>query len=282
MPDNLPAISANMSNEDLMRATGQKVEDFSSSLPRLKVNYQDEDADGHELPRGYWYLSIEGKAILAKDVMFRPFYTTFQYSHYDQEEQKLVSVSAHFSDFRSEIIDSAGGFKCGKLSPKEREQLSPKEQEQQKSIKCSKVIYGLATISGKTPSGEDAEAANVPCVFFARGSNFMPMSGFFTSLTKRNMLMQTVNAKLVPIKKKNGGVTYWEIAPEVVDTVVLTPEDFELLTVFNDTIHAENEHIKEQWYKNRSQKKAGVPEAAAKILGGSIKHDFDDELPILA
>lgn len=249
MPDeNLPAEYIDPA--EFMRLSGQSG-GIGNQLPTLRVNYADSDDNGNTLPRGKWTIYTDKGAMYADNAIFRPYHSTFQYSHYDQDEEKMVAKSVHFYSFADEIPDDAGGLKCGKLSAAKRNNLSEAEQKIQKDIKCSKVFYGLVSLKGKLADGNDYEVENMECVFYAKGSNFMPMANFIEELTKSRIAMQTIRIQLDLQMKKNGGVTYWECVPTKYDEVDLTKEDYDLHTTFHETVQAENAVILGKWDKAR-------------------------------
>ena len=179
-------------------------------------------------------------------------YATYQYSHYDATEGKTLSQSIHFSRFGEEVYDSTGGFKCGKVSRKKFETLSKPEQEIQKKIKLARVLFGLASLKGVDVKGQPVVLDNTPCVFYARGTNFMPMTELLQEITKAKQVPQKKLLSLSLKREKNEGVTYWEVVPTIADeNVEITEGDYSVIKEFALTVAAENETIFAKWKKQR-------------------------------
>jgi hypothetical protein len=272
---NLPANIETISNKELMELTGQSQPKMGLGLPSLRVNYDDEDENENKIPRGEWSLYTGGHTIYAKTVLFQPILKTYQYSHFDNKEMKMVSTSIHFNNFGDEVPDDAGGFKCGKLPKKAVEKLSEAEQKVQKDIKLAQVFFGFTTIEGVNEKGEKAKAENVPSVFYAKGTHYMPMSELLEAMTKANELMQATIIKLDLKREKNGGVTYWEAVPAIVERVTVTKDTFAKLREFSETVKAENSQIIDKWSKVRS--KRGTEETQKGVVE-KLTRELDDTL----
>ncbi len=290
MVDNLPAtLSTNLptsfegvSDSELMAATGQG-EEYGLGLPSLRVNYDDEDDDGNKIPRGQWVLYCDGGPIFAPNVDFRVIYATYQYSHYDAEEGKTISKSAHFMDFREEVYDTAGGMKCGKLPRKTFETLSKAEQDMQRKIKLSRVLFGLVDIAGVDKKGKKAKVAQIPCVFYARGTNYMPLSNLLQDMLKKRVVMQRTLINLALKREKNEGVTYWEAVPTITEEHIdLTQDDFELLKNFAASAEAENEEVYGKWKKAVIKENVAQKDVASSLDPDDGLGDFGPDQNILA
>lgn len=289
--ENLPATLDGLSVQEEMRATGQIMSGNDGlGLPSLRVNYDDEDQDGNKIPRGSWTVYGEDGQVFADSVLFRPILTTIQYNHYDSDEGKTRATSIHGSGFDSEFQDSAGGFKCGKLSKQQFKELTEAEQAIQKDIKCSKVFFGLVTVAGVNTKGKKSKVADLPCVFYARGTHFMPMADYVEKLHRTNTPMRSVQISMDLNRQKNGGVTYWEVNPTTKqDGLELSAAINGVYGEFLATIKAENESIMSKW--TTAQKKKGdasmekISASATsgdKIMEGQsddLTIDLDDEIP---
>lgn len=288
MTDNLPAEYRN--ERELMEDSGQG--SFQGiDLPTLRVNYDSEDDDGNPLPRGTWAISLpDGRTAYAADAkrkgapaFLRVYHATHQYSHFDPENMKMISKSVHFYNFSEEIPDNTGGFKCGKVNKKKLEELTDGEKEVQRQIKCSRVLFSTVTFpTAVDMHGEPIEVVDVPCVFYAKGTNYMPMSEMLQNLFKKRTPMQTVILELNLDKQKNGGVTYWQVVPSVKEQVELSPEVFELHNQFKETVKGENESIlgKFETAHNKRARVASSKNAAARIAGPA--DDLDDNIDDLS
>lgn len=272
MSSNLPANLETLNSQELAALTGQKEERLGNQLPSLRVNYEDSDDDDNPLPRGQWSCFLSnGSRIFAKEVQLRIFLTKYQYNHYDADKQETVSTSVYFDKFGDEAPDTAGGFKCNKVPRKKLDELSEAEKATQRQIKCSRVCFGLLTAEGVNPRGEEISVEDEPVVFFARGTNFMPMADYIKSASATEGWLGGVVTNLSLKKEKNGSVTYWTVIPETQGTVSYGEEDFEILKSFYETVAAENKAVVEQ-HVDAQQKKA-----AEEYNGDAVP--FDDDIP---
>ena len=84
-------------------------------LPELKINYQEENEQGQELPRGQLYVKGTGEdPIFAKTVTFRPLSQLFQWIEYDPEANKVANKTLMIPMLRDEARDMKGTVRCGK------------------------------------------------------------------------------------------------------------------------------------------------------------------------
>jgi hypothetical protein len=290
LSDNLPANLETLSAREMMEMTGQKQEMSGNGLPVLRVNYDDQDKEGVDIPRGQWtVVDQEGIIVYAKEVQFVPMYATYQYSHFDADLGKQVSVSVHFQKWSEEVPDTAGGFKCGKLPRKEVEKLTGPEKDAQRKIKLSRVVFGLVSLTGTTKQGVERTVTNLPVVFYARGSNYMPMEEFLNGLADKNIMMQTVVANLALKREKNNGVTYWEVVPTVAGDRKITRDDFDAVRQFDQIKRNENDSILDKFNKAKTKGTRKADEMlsakyAGKVIEGtatSLEDDLNDSVTIL-
>lgn len=276
-PTNLPANLEELDAHALAKLTGQKEDRTGNSLPTLRVNYDDQDGDGNDIPRGQWscYLS-DGRRVFAKKVSFRVFLTKYQYSHYNSDKQEFVSVSVYFDKFGDEAPDTAGGFKCNKVTRKQLADLTDAEKLIQKEIKASRVCFGLLSVEGVNPRGEPVSTENEPVMFYARGTNFMPMSDYIKTASASEGWLGAVKTKLSLKREKNGNVTYWTVVPETADTIKYGKDDLELLRMFYDTVEAENKEILEKHWEAQKKKDEPQEDASDQEV---ISPPFDDDIP---
>lgn len=275
--ENLPSVLKDGSQKEIMLMTGQSTGYEANPTNTLRVNYDDEDSDNRSIPRGQWTMFVDGKQVFAEEVSLRIMLTRMQYSHFDQDKNEHVSSSIYFTSYSDECPDTAGTFRCGKPTKKELQKLPEDEQAAFKAIKLSKVIFGFVSCEAKTADGEDVSVKDHPVLFYARGTHFMPMAEYLEGLTSQGILMMGVNTKLKLNKKKNGAVVYWEVDPEVADTVEINLEkDTATLQELMTWINAENDAILEKWQEIRA-KGDGTIDTTAKVI--NLENDFDDDLP---
>ncbi len=282
MSINLPANLDTISPQELAILTGQTQERDGNGLPTLRVNYEDQDDDGNKIPRGEWVAyRPDGVKVFSPIAKFRPILSVFQYNHYDADKQELVSKSVYFRTFKDEVPDTAGGFRCGKVKKKDFDKMPPAEQEIQKKIKLSRVLFGSLSLQGVDQKGAAQEIVDMPCMFYARGSHYMPMTNFIEAL---KVPMQQVEVEMALNRVKNGGVVYWEVVPSYNREVVLpiTKDTLDLLRQFGDTVGAENDQIltqhKQVRAKGVSPRLAAVAEAYENAPSSMALPD-DDEIP---
>ncbi len=251
MSENLPAVTSE-NTEELMKVLGQMSDFQGSSLPSLRINYNEENEFEEQIPKGQWTFQSGGKVVYSPECTFRIMFVRMQYSHWNREENVTTATSVYFKDFSEEIPDDAGGFKAGKVAKADFEKLPEAEKAIQKEIKLSKVLFGYVSITGKDAHDNDIVIEDEPCVFYARGTNFMPIAKYLDDLTKKNILILGVITKFSLLKKKNGSLIFWEVVPSIQEEVTLVEEDNNKIKKFADTIAAENREIVDQWKFKRN------------------------------
>ena len=238
----------------LMAALGQK--DLSSSktgegggafLPRLAIEHNTEDDEGKTLPGGQWRIKDEsGDTVYSKTVVFRPFLRRYMYSVWDQSEQNYSSMTIQAASFGDSFFDTTGGLKCGKIERKELDQLAADDPARtlQAGIKCSQVLYGTVAAS------DDGVA--VPHVWYARGSNFMPVSDWIKTLEKQGKLLFNTRAALSTLRQKYGGNIFYKAKIDVKDYVEFDPkEDVPTLESFMNLVNTHNSQIEDKYREAR-------------------------------
>lgn len=273
----IPNNIEDMSDAELAKFVGSAQEHSASQFPTLRVNYDDEDDDKNTLPRGHWCIATDGKRIFAPSVQFQIMFTAMQYSHYDPDEGKMVNQSVYFRNFGDDIPDIKGGQKCGSIPRKQREDLSKEEQDYQRNIKLAKVLFGLVTIDGVNQKGEPASAENVPCIFYAKGTHFMPMANYIDAVDKRGKAIPQSLIQMDLTRQKNGGVVYWEVTPTEAKTVKLNKDHVAAMSVFAQFVQEENDILLGKWKAARA--KMGSPDMK-EVAGAQevIDPDLDDPL----
>lgn len=276
---NLPADYSGLDEHDLLEATGMSNGDLGLGLPSLRVNYDDQDEDENSIPRGHWTITVDGVRYFAKEVFMRIMNTSNQYSHYDADQGKTIAKSIHFNRFGEEVYDDAGGFKCGKVSRKAFEKMNDADKARQKKIKLAKVLFGFVSIeTGVDVKGKPARLDATPCVFYARGTNYMPMAELIQDLVKAKQVPQKKLVKLSLKREKNEGVTYWQVVPAIADeNVEITAKDFGIIKEFALTIAAENEEIYTKWKKHRISN-AVEAKGTADVLEKDVELPFNDSI----
>ena len=280
--ETLPVVNSNTNFEDIAKLIGQ--EEPSSPARNmffLKINRDHEDDEGNSLPAGSWSVSLPDKTVYAKEIDFQVFVQRYQYLHYDAEVNEMVNKSVMAKNLypQTEIPDMLGTLRCGSVPASQRESLSADKAMQQKNIKCFRMLFGKATfldaVDEKGAKVEDA--VNVPILWRARGSNFMPISVPMDALTaqKKPFIFYKLHASLE--KKKNGGLVYYvgkfDNSPQLVD---FTPEDQDTLAYFMDYINAENSAVMKEYDNSLRKQGKMVDQDAVTVTSDDV---LNDDLP---
>ena len=242
-PNGINEISyADMTDEEFEEASTEKSAK-SEGLARLAVQHQPEDDEGNAVPWGHWTVfdAKQNKAVYGKSATFRPLVRMYQYSYWDNAEERF-DCSVQRATINSDYPDTRGTFKLGKLTAKQRAEMDPDSPEMaiQNATKFVQVLYGTVTIKGVDAQGEPAEAVDVPCVWNAKGGNYMPVANFHKALEKQDKPIHTVAMKLDTVKQKRGKNTYFEVVVSGGGEPELTEEDIVLRKKFRQSVDALN------------------------------------------
>jgi hypothetical protein len=236
-----------MSNADIMKAIGQDDGSSVPSLPRLMINRNPEDDDGHRLPIGSFnvYHTVAGENIYGKPITFRPFLSAMQYMEYNVEEGAYLSRSIIFKNWKDEPIDTVGGVRCGKVPFKERASLTADQLAEQRSKKCYRLVYGLVSFIGKTAAGTDHEVKDYPVLWRVTGTQFNPVGNALKLISQRKKLMFNCLLNLETEKRKAGANVFYvaKINVDADANVKLTKEDENTIRNFQELIDTENKDV---------------------------------------
>ena len=236
-----------MSNADIMKAIGQDDGSSVPSLPRLMINRNPEDDDGHRLPIGSFnvYHTVAGENIYGKPITFRPFLSAMQYMEYNAEEGAYLSRSIIFKNWKDEPIDTVGGVRCGKVPFKERASLTADQLAEQRSKKCYRLVYGLVSFIGKTATGTDHEVKDYPVLWRVTGTQFNPVGNALKLISQRKKLMFNCLLNLETEKRKAGANVFYvaKINVDADANVKLTKEDENTIRNFQELIDTENKDV---------------------------------------
>jgi len=245
----IPTDVSSLSDSELMKLTGQldNTSQEGSVLSRLSINYQTEDENDNPLPRGQFTLKVDGDSVYSKTATFRPFMRMFAYSYWDNNEEVFTS-SVQRPSLGDQFPDSNGGYKCGKLSREQLEALAENDSQRviQSSIKCNQVMYGVADMEGKKSDGKDVSLKQIPCVLYAKGVNYIPMSTTLKSLATQKKPMIRNNLLLSTKKQKSGGNTFFAMDIKIGESVAMSEQDTVLLKEFAAVTKSVNEGVMEK------------------------------------
>jgi hypothetical protein len=278
MESNVPAImEKSVNDEELLEFLGQ-TKNTQNNLQRLKINRESLDDDEKEIPVGTYslYNSELGKVVFFKEIQFRPLLSGFQYRVWDNAESKYSNRSIIFKNWNEEALDEKGGVACGKVRGALKKDLTKDEEVEQKLIKCARMVWGL--VSGEAVDNENNTVTVVeePCVFYAQGMNYQIVDGAIDSFTRRGKKFIYHQFLMTTKREKRGSNTFY-IAQVKIDATELefTPEHFDMMKKFQETIDFENTEILMQYEKtnNPIPFDVDIPKATLKDL------ELNDELP---
>ena len=265
-----------MSNEDIMKAIGQDDGTKRVGVPRLTINRNPEDDDGHQLPMGAYsvFNSEIGQVVYGKPVNFRPFLSTMQYMQYSPEKEEYVNRSIIFKNWREEAIDIQGGTRCGKIPQREWEKLGLTNEElaNQRTIKCYRLVFGLVSCDGHTADKTEVKVENYPVLWRVTGVQFNPVGNALQVISERKKLMFNCSLNLDSQKKKNGSNVYYvsSIKVDADANIKLSKDDELALSKFQTIINEENAEVLELY---RNAQKGNLKSSDA--IDAKIVEDVD-------
>jgi hypothetical protein len=248
-------------------------------LPELKINYQEENEQGQELPRGQFYVKGTGDdPVFAKTVTFRPLSQLFQWIQYDPEENKVKNKTLMVPMLRDEARDMRGSTRCGKPTSNVLREMSKEEQRQYSDIKCFRQIRGLVSYKGKNADGEEVTIENTPCIIMAKGSGFNQFEDEFLKKIPRGRKMYEYEAKMTLTREKGTGGNVWWVMhydPDLVNAHPMTEEIFETVRVMAGMVKSENERVESAYQK--ALRDRNLDDDAIDAIAGVVE-DLDSDL----
>lgn len=255
----LEAVKAG-NTEDLMKLTGQGDEDTpKQGLSRMNINYTDETDEGISLKKGVWKVYYDGEFVYADKVEFRPLLRTYEWSVWDQDEGKFASRSVQAPSLEYQFPDTTGGFKCGRLTKSEEEQLGEDHPSTLASrlATCNQVFYAVVSMNGKTADGTAVEIKDYPVMTYFKKSGFRPAREAIQKLGKTPM--NEVVFELTTKRNKQGSVTYYTPIFTQAGSAKMDENTMETMSMFFETIKASNNNILNQ-HKEALKAKASEEE----------------------
>jgi hypothetical protein len=280
--DSLPTVTNNTTFEQIASLIGQDVPTNGGgpSINLLKINRDNEDDNGRSIPAGSFFVNLPEGTVYAKTIKFQLFMQRYQYMHYDAEANEMVSKSILAKNLypQTEIPDTIGTMRCGSVPAAQRDSLSAEQALKQKDIKCFRMLYGKVTFNDAVDAdGKSVEVADLPVLWRARGSNFMPISKPLDALSaqKKPFIFFNLNASLN--RQKNGGLVYYVSDLSIGDGPLdFTEDDQELLKFFDENITSENKQIMAD-HDKALRMSGDVIDADS--LDASIDSALNDDLP---
>jgi|TARA_Y100000289_G_scaffold66222_1_gene82119 hypothetical protein len=280
--DSLPTVTNNTTFEQIASLIGQDVPTNGGgpSINLLKINRDNEDDNGRSIPAGSFFVNLPEGTVYAKTIKFQLFMQRYQYMHYDAEANEMVSKSILAKNLypQTEIPDTIGTMRCGSVPAAQRDSLSAEQALKQKDIKCFRMLYGKVTFNDAVDAdGKSVEVADLPVLWRARGSNFMPISKPLDALSaqKKPFIFFNLNASLN--RQKNGGLVYYVSDLSIGDGPLdFTEDDQGLLKFFDENITSENKQIMAD-HDKALRMSGDVIDADS--LDASIDSALNDDLP---
>ena len=91
-----------------------------------------------------------------------------------------------------------------------------------------------------------------PSVWYARGSNFMPVADWIQTLEKQGKLLFNTRATLSTLRQKYGGNIYYKSKIDVKDYVEFDPTvDVPILEKFVESVNSHNAYIESEYKEAR-------------------------------
>ena len=252
--DALVAALQNDNTEELKKLTGQGEGGGDRvGLPRLGINYDQENDDGNPRTRGHWKIFVDGEFLYAPEVKIQSLMRMFEYSMWDAEANEgrggFSCKSVQKPSFGGTFPDTEGGNKCGRLTRDEEEKLNDQDPAYLKSraVICNQVIYGTISGTFKTGAGKEVKIDKKPMIAYFKKSGFKPISDFISGLGRQDKVMAHCEITLRTHKNKKGSVTYWTPVPTLSGTVGLSEDDKHLVVKFDQTIRAHNDSVLQEF-----------------------------------
>lgn len=279
MTSNLPATTGAMTDNEIAMLSGTALP-TTYNLAVFGINYQEDDKDDVDISkyRGHFAIHNGDEKVYGTDPTYKILGASNQVRHYDAAKEEYIAETTFFDNpFNMKAEDTAGGYRCGKVSKKERELLSPGDQELQSKMKVYRITWGIVNMKGKNAAGEDAVAENIPCMMRSGGKGFMPMADYLEANTGN---IHNVNTKF-DLVKHTKPIKHWEVLPRNDGDAQLTDVELETMKALMEEKAIWNEEVMTKW-----RKKNGIVEAAAMAEVGEEfsavvleENDMDDDIP---
>jgi len=248
-------------------------------LPELKINYQEENDQGQELPRGQFFIKGTNQdPVFAKSVKFRPLSQLFQWLQYDVAENKLKNKTLLIPSLRQEARDMKGTLRCGKPTSKVLREASTEVQKKFSDIKCFRQVRGLVSYKGKTADGDTVTVENEPVILMLKGSNFNPFEDEVLKKMPRGTQIHEFWSTITANKTKgSGGNVWWVLGfdPDLKNPVSIDEDTFETIKVMHNMVKNENDRIQSAY--DSAMRNDQLSDDAIDAIEG-VTSDLEDDL----
>lgn len=237
-----------MTEAQLLAAMGvaPEIQNTGNRFPLLKVNYEDEDAEGNSLRKGMFAYPTEEGVAYAKSVKLRVYADYLQYLDYDPDQNAVVNKTIIHRP-GDEPIDERGGIRCGKPSSKALREMTDDQKKIYKNITCFRYLFGKVTmIDAKTADGTSVEVEDFPCLFRIKGASFLTFSDqVLEPCRNQKVKFPQVVSEVSTERHKKGTVTYFTVSftPDFSNVMQINSEDMHFMTSILDIVNAENSQV---------------------------------------
>lgn len=274
------AITPKTTSADLAMLAGT-LTTTTAQLSTLRINYQKQDNDKNKLPRGVWALPNKDTTVYGTDLTTKIMIASSQVREYDAEEKTYVGETIFYNnvyDLKAE--DDQGGYRCGKLTYKQTQELPKGEQAEQRAKKYYRVVFGIATLKGKDVNGNKAIAENIPFIMRLRGNSLDPINDYIASFknTGGNIFDYVTNWNIA--EGEGGNVDYWIASPErgKEAPMLKSSEEVETFKALLQWKEDYNEDIMSKWRKKNGLRVSSASEDATEVAAVVIDAPFDDSI----
>jgi hypothetical protein len=242
------AMYNGMTEAQLLVAMGvaPEIQSSGNRFPLLKINYEDEDAEGNTLRKGTFSYPTEQGTVYCKSAKLRAFADYLQYLDYDPEQNSVVNKTIIHRP-GDEPIDEKGGIRCGKPASKALREMDDDQKKLYKNITCFRYLFGKVTlVDAKTSDGTSVTVEDAPCLFRIKGASFLTFSDQVLEPCRNQKVKfpQVVN-DLNTERHKKGTVTYFtaSFTPDFSNILQLQVHDMEFMSMILDIVNAENTQV---------------------------------------
>ncbi len=247
----VPALfETQISDEEFMEDLGQTI--GSSNLQRIRINRDPLNDDEKDVPVGTYvvYSSEHSELLYFTELSVKPIMSRFQYRVWDNDAGNYSNQSLQFATWKADKSDEKGGQACGKITGKEKKALSDAEIEDQKSIKCARILYGVASGTGTNVDGVVCEMTDEPFAYYAQSSSYSIMDGIIQAVSRKHEVLLERHFTMTSERKKKGSNTYY------VPVISIDTERFDfmndrlkydMLQRFKDHVELENNQVMEKY-----------------------------------
>jgi len=293
----------NKYNEQLAELMGQRQKGPTySSLARVYTNKDFEDKEGNTLLPASFHVTVTEKQedgtevtkeYFQKTATFRVFKNVFQIRHFVAENDKgkqHINQTLKISDYqKEEMRDELGGYRCGKIKSKEKENYTKEEIELDRKIKKThRILYGLFTMDNAVDrKGNSVSFVDLPVQMHLNGTNYLPFGDNVLDVVEdAEKLIWNFPLRLDLTRAEKGSLVWYIVGfgLDLTRHVVATTEDLELLKKFTETIAADNAEVDKKFNAaNRKQSHTVDGMEMMEVMGvpssTDLKSNFDDAIP---